>query len=334
MTSHGVVDRLRRILKTRKIGHCGTLDPNATGVLSVAIGSATKFIQYLPSKRKTYIARFRFGLKTSTDDIWGQVLEGSENPVPWLRPEDVVSRLKTLTGDIKQIPPIYSAIKRGGEPLYKKARRGDENIAIESRKVRVRSFDMTAWYPGDYPEADFVVRCEGGTYIRSLARDLGDQIERHNDKGCAVGATMSMLERTRCGWFRLNESAYTIGDLEHACNKEHDRSSLLIPTDAPFRQEFPAITLDSEKTKAFLNGRTLEMNDGSKLRFLGPSTAPFVCVYGDSPAVHGESSLPTPSVFLGIAVVSEVPTHGGAAEDRQRVLVRPKKVYHEARKAQ
>ncbi len=212
-TSHDVVARLRRKLQMKQIGHAGTLDPMATGLLVMLIGRATKVSQYLTSLDKEYEGSIRFGLKTDSYDLEGETI--AENPVPKdLTLEKIQTAANTFTGDQYQTPPMFSAKKIKGVPLYKLARKGKE-VEREPRFIHVSRFNITDWKT---PEATFSLACSKGTYVRSLAHDLGEKI------GC--GATLSALRRTATDRFRI-EQAPTLEAIEQMSLIELRR--LLIP---------------------------------------------------------------------------------------------------------
>ncbi|MGC4071130.1 MAG: tRNA pseudouridine(55) synthase TruB [Nibricoccus sp.] len=190
-TSHDVIARLRGILKMRRIGHAGTLDPMATGVLVVLLGKATKASQYLMSLDKEYTGTIKLGSVTNTQDAEGEVLE--TRPVPPLTEAEAKTFMAGFVGDQYQLPPMFSAVKIDGVPLYKQARKGEE-VEREPRFIRVSSFDMTRFA---LPEIDFVLRCTKGTYVRTVAHDLGQKI------GC--GAHLSALRRTATGKFTISQ---------------------------------------------------------------------------------------------------------------------------------
>lgn len=192
ISSHDVVNRARRILGTRKVGHTGTLDPFATGVLPIAVGEGTKAIQFLDEGEKAYEAVIRLGLVTDTLDITGTVLQ--EHDSGGLGQEQLLSAMAALTGEISQVPPMYSAIKQGGQPLYKLARKGIE-VERQSREVIIHSFELLEF---SSPLATVRVRCSRGTYVRTLADDLGKLL------GC--GACLTALRRTLSGPFRLADA--------------------------------------------------------------------------------------------------------------------------------
>lgn len=198
LTSHDVVARLRKITKVRQIGHTGTLDPFATGVLPICIGKATRLIEYLDDD-KEYLATVQFGKNTATYDLEGEITATFDKKVT---EEDVKNALKDFEGEISQIPPIYSAIKVNGKKLYDYARQG-QDIEIKPRKVtiskiKLKEFDKTS------QSAKITVACSKGTYIRSIAYDLGAKL------GC--GGYLTALERTKAGKFQVN-TAIKLEDL-------------------------------------------------------------------------------------------------------------------------
>lgn len=198
-TSHDVVARMRRKFGMKRIGHAGTLDPMATGLLIVLVGKATTVSQYLISMDKEYTGTIKLGAVTNTQDAEGDVLE--TRPVPTLTEAEVTAKMNTFLGDQYQTPPMFSAIKIGGVPLYKKAREGEE-VEREPRFIRVGRFLMTRFVS---PEIDFIVNCSKGTYVRTLAHDLGQRI------GC--GAHLSALRRTGIDKLRV-EQALTVDQIE------------------------------------------------------------------------------------------------------------------------
>ncbi len=201
MTSHDVVAIARRALNTKKIGHCGTLDPMATGLLMLVIGRATKIQDLLMSEDKQYVGTLTLGATTSTQDRQGEILETL--PVENFTKEQIHEAFDGFTGDFEQIPPMVSAIKKDGVPLYKLARKGIE-IVREPRKVYVTSYDISRI---ELPEVDFTVNCSKGFYVRTYAHDIGAKL------GC--GAHLSALRRTRSGKFTLDR-AVTVADLKTA----------------------------------------------------------------------------------------------------------------------
>ncbi len=200
-TSHDCVAKIRRILQTKKVGHGGTLDPAAVGVLPIAIGKATRLLQYLP-EGKAYRAVIRFGVQTTTDDLEGDIIYSE--PVTDLTIAQIQAVIPEFIGEITQTPPMYSAIQVNGQRLYKLARAG-EVVEVPTRQVRIDKIDILNWTPGDYPEVEVQIACGGGTYIRSIARDLGDRL---GTKG-----VLAFLERNASCGFQLADSI-TLEELE------------------------------------------------------------------------------------------------------------------------
>ena len=224
-TSMDVCAKLRGILKTKKVGHAGTLDPMATGVLPVFVGSATKAVSFAENGDKEYIAGLRLGVTTDTQDTSGNVLERREIAVSRESLEAVLPR---FTGEIQQIPPMYSAIKINGQKLYELARKGTE-IQRSTRNITI--FELELLEQTDDGDWTLRVRCSKGTYVRTLCHDIGQVL------GC--GGCMSSLRRTMAAGFTLAES--------HTLEEVQQRGeSLLAPTDFLFRQ-YPAHRLTTEK---------------------------------------------------------------------------------------
>lgn len=192
-TSHDCVAKLRKLLNTKKVGHGGTLDPAATGVLPVAIGKATRLLQFLPES-KAYRARIRLGVTTTTDDLEGEVV--TSVAVVSLEASQIINSSNNFIGTIEQVPPIYSAIKKDGKKLYELARKG-EQIEIEPRKVTIAKIELLN-IDRSNDEIEVNIDCGPGTYIRSIARDLGEQL--------GVGGTLASLVRTQSCGMQLNDS--------------------------------------------------------------------------------------------------------------------------------
>jgi tRNA pseudouridine55 synthase len=199
LTSHDVVQRVRRWAGQRRVGHLGTLDPRATGVLPVALGEATKLSRLLTLGDKIYRGRVRLGIQTATYDREGETLATSEGP--WPEREAVRKALESFEGEIQQVPPPYSAVKRGGEKAYRRARRG-EQFELEPRTVTIHEVRLLDYEP---PYVHVEVRCSAGTYLRSLAHDLGRLL--------GTGATLWDLARIQSGPFRF-EQAVALDELE------------------------------------------------------------------------------------------------------------------------
>jgi len=212
LTSHDVVDRVRRKLKIKRVGHAGTLDPGATGLLIVLVGKATKLSQYLMSLSKVYEGTVVLGKETDSQDSDGEVV--AEKPVPELTEEDVLKYMAQFKGDQYQTPPMYSAKKINGVPLYKMARKGKE-VEREPRFIRISSFEMDRW---ESPLIEFTIACSKGTYVRTVAHDLGQAI------GC--GAHLTDLRRTEIERFVIEDSI-TLEDFEEMSISEIQKE--LIP---------------------------------------------------------------------------------------------------------
>lgn len=198
LTSHDVVARLRKITKIRQIGHTGTLDPFATGVLPICIGKATRLIEYLDDD-KEYLATVQFGKNTTTYDLEGEITETFDKKVT---EDEIKTALKDFEGEISQIPPIYSAIKVNGKKLYDYARQG-QDVEIKPRKVTISKIELKD-FDNASQSAKIIVACSKGTYIRSIAYDLGAKLE--------CGGYLTALERTKAGKFQVN-TAIKLDDL-------------------------------------------------------------------------------------------------------------------------
>ena len=245
-TSFDVVAKLRGILKQKKIGHTGTLDPDAVGVLPVCLGSATKLCDMLTDKKKEYIAEFVLGKETDTQDISGQVLKEEEVTCT---EEEVRTVIQSFVGDYEQLPPMYSAIKVDGKRLYELARQGKE---VE-RKTRPVTFYEIEVLKCNLPQVTIRVLCSKGTYIRTLCHDIGQKL------GC--GAAMTELERTRSGQF-TKENAYTLAEIEKR-RAEGGLEEMVIPVDSVFK-ELPAFIVTGELEKKILNGNLIYINECKK----------------------------------------------------------------------
>lgn len=245
-TSHDVIGKLRGILKEKRIGHGGTLDPMATGVLPVFVGRATRAALFAESFDKEYIAGLRLGLVTDTQDITGTVLGGREYSIT---EEELVVTLKHFTGIQQQIPPMYSAVKIGGERLYKLARQGIE-VERPPRTINISELEISGREDGD-----FLLRiiCSKGTYVRTLCHDIGQKL--------SCGASMSSLRRIRAGCFEI-EDAVTLEQVETAV-QEGRADKLFIPVDSLF-QEYPAFTADRDQEKKARNGAAFWVGDAAE----------------------------------------------------------------------
>jgi tRNA pseudouridine55 synthase len=243
ITSFDVVSRLRHILAERRIGHAGTLDPMATGVLPVFIGRATRAISLLPIQDKSYTATFRLGITTDTGDITGHVLTQSEVNVGRAQLKEAIVAFK---GEIMQVPPMYSAIKKDGKRLYQLARKGIE-VERESRPIVIYSIELLDTCENN--EYTINVSCSKGTYIRTLCEDIGKKL------GC--GATLSALRRTAAAGFNL-ESALTLEKLD-ALKEEGTVSGCILNVEEPF-MSLSEINVTDKQAIRFSNGGALSLS--------------------------------------------------------------------------
>lgn len=244
LTSHDVVNQVRRKLGTRRVGHAGSLDPMATGALVLAVGPATRFLQYLPLEPKIYAGKMTFGVETNTQDAEGEVV--ATRNVPYDLEAQLLELLPGYVGEVHQIAPMFSAVKRDGKPLYAYARQGIE-VERETRTIYVDEIQLLNV---EGPTAEFRVVCSGGTYVRTLAHDLGQ------DLGC--GAHLSALTRTDVGKFSL-ANAVQLDDVAH----EH-----LIP----LHEALPPLQLlqmDAAEEVRIRQGQTLKISDAMDMRFVG-----------------------------------------------------------------
>jgi tRNA pseudouridine55 synthase len=239
MTSHDVVGRCRRIFGTRRVGHAGTLDPMATGVLVIGVDRATKILGLLTGAPKSYAATIRLGQATSTEDAEGELLQ--EVSAEHLTEAAISAAIAGLRGDIMQVPSTVSAVKVGGQRAYRLAREG-HSVELAARPVRVDRFEMLALQRhGRLIDLDVAVDCSSGTYIRALARDLGDAL--------AVGGHLTALRRTRVGRFGLDQ-ARSLDELV-------EQPRLSFSLDEACLQLFPSRDLSAEEADAAANGRAL-----------------------------------------------------------------------------
>ena len=260
-TSHDVVAKLRGILKTKKIGHTGTLDPDAVGVLPVCIGKATKLCDLITDWGKTYEAVMLLGTTTDTLDISGKIVAQSEVNVSEV---DVLKACNEFIGEYEQIPPMYSAIKQNGKKLYELARKGIE-VERKSRKVTINSIDILE-INGERVTID--VSCSKGTYIRTLCEDIGMKLH--------VGAYMNTLRRTKTGPFTIEES-HTLKEIETLKNNG-ELEKIIIPVDRMF-EEYPKIKLNPKQVKSVTNGvqMTYSGKEGQSYRVYDEKNK-FLCI--------------------------------------------------------
>lgn len=240
-TSHDVVAKLKKKLNISKVGHTGTLDPNATGVLPILIGKGTKFSKYLINHDKIYEVELELGKKTDTADIEGKVIEEKNVDEKYIK-ENLLQVLESFIGKQEQIPPMYSAIKKNGKKLYEYARAG-EKVEIEPRKIEIYKIDLNKY---DKNIITFVVSCSKGTYIRSLCEDIAKKLN-------TVGY-MKNLKRLQVGEFNIKDAVY-IDDIDLKNVNDY-----LITLEEILRG-IPCINLDEKKLKLFLNGVQLTANN-------------------------------------------------------------------------
>ncbi len=239
ITSFGVVAHIRKTLGVKKIGHAGTLDPMATGVLIVCLGEATKLVPYLMDGEKEYKACLKLGIETTTEDRTGEVTQ--ENSFSPVSEKDIREVLQSFIGSIEQVPPVISALKYKGKPLYKYAREGNP-ITPEARTILVHELHIEKI---SLPFVHFLVRCSKGTYVRSLCRDIGRALK--------VGGHLFELERSRSGSFRIEDSV-------HLDNIQNDKKIPLMSVNDAL-SNLPSFTLLSGSLNKIKNGRQPVWND-------------------------------------------------------------------------
>ena len=236
-TSHDIVYAIRRATGEREVGHAGTLDPMATGLLILCVGKAVRLSEYLIGKDKVYAGRMKLGERTNTDDAQGEVVERRDVRVT---AQDLERARAALTGDILQVPPQFSAIQRAGRRAYQMARKG-EAVDLPPRPVRIAALDLA---PAGFPEVELRVACSAGTYIRALVRDIGEML------GC--GAHLTALRRIASGSFRLDESV-PLRDFQQAA-AGGDWERYLLPMERAV-EDMPRCELDRDAGRQFLMGQ-------------------------------------------------------------------------------
>lgn len=266
LSSNDALIRAKRLYLAKKAGHTGTLDPLATGLLPLCFGEATKFSQDLLEADKTYEATMRLGIRTTTGDAEGEPINTRDVTCDQAT---VQVAMQKFLGDIVQVPPMYSALKRDGKPLYEYARAG-QTVEREGRQVTIHALDMLAC---TLPDVTFRVTCSKGTYVRTLAEDIGEAL------GC--GAHLVALRRTGVGALTL-ENSVTLDALSDATESERD--AWLQPVDA-LLSTFPPVTLNEDATRRFLHGQRLKL---SELTITGEAVnAPRVRVYAEEGRLLG-----------------------------------------------
>lgn len=242
-TSHDVVQRIRSVLGIQKVGHAGTLDPHATGVLPVLLGKGTKIAQYLLGWEKEYAAVLQLGQRTDTQDAWGTVLE--DLPVESLTEDRIRSVFRMFQGSIQQVPPMYSAVKIGGQPLYKKARKG-QTVDRPSKTVVIHDLEIQRL---EIPEVAFRVVCSKGTYVRTLCADIGDLLH--------VGGHLKWLQRRRVGPIHVDQALEVeslMGGLEFS-----RLDGAFLGLDQAL-EGFPAVEVDGDDARKVLHGNAISWN--------------------------------------------------------------------------
>jgi tRNA pseudouridine55 synthase len=242
-TSHDCVAKTRKLLRLKRVGHAGTLDPAATGVLPIALGKATRLLQYLPGN-KAYKATIRLGVRTTTDDLEGEIIASVACAVSLA---DVELALKQFEGKIQQIPPSYSAIQVEGKRLYDLARKG-EAVDVPARTVEIFEIKILDWRSGDFPELDVAIACGSGTYIRAIARDLGAVLQ--------TGGTLAALTRTESSGFDSSDSL-SFTDLEAQLQAGIFQP---ISPDAPL-QHLPSVSLPATSAQKWCQGQRIPFMD-------------------------------------------------------------------------
>jgi len=258
MTSHDVVAFVRRALGLRRVGHLGTLDPAAAGVLPVSLGRATRLSRFAAGRDKAYRAQITFGLTSDSFDAEGRVTAISDSSA--LGRDGLLALTGKFIGEIEQIPPRFSAARVAGERAHALVRRG-VSVSLRPRRVRIFELELVAFEPGHRARALFDVVCSAGTYLRTLASDLGEAA------GC--GAYLSFLVRTRVGRFELSD-ALTLEELRARCGGD-DLGAIMLPPDWPL-DHLPVVSLDGDGARRFLQGRSVaaEVNPVPVLRVYGP----------------------------------------------------------------
>lgn len=245
MTSSDIVIWMRRLLKTKKVGHTGTLDPGVAGVLPICVGNGTRLAEYIMEQGKTYRAEITFGITTDTQDAFGEIQSQS---LARLSENDLECVLSNFKGKISQIPPMYSAVRKDGKHLYEYARKGIE-IERAAREVTVYEINLEKWFAGEFPKAILDIECSKGTYIRTICHDLGLVL------GC--GGHMSNLVRVRSGPFQIQES-WTLEEIVEAY--DHSSFDFLRPLTEGI--DLPKVMLTLSRAEAFRHGLSSKIEQG------------------------------------------------------------------------
>jgi len=243
LTSHDVVSRIRKAMGIRRVGHCGTLDPLATGLLLICVGRYTRLSPWLTSADKEYLSTFEFGSQSDTDDADGNITKLDDNS--GIEEELLKDTLDDFQGTIMQVPPIYSAIRVGGQRSYKNARKG-KDVTLKPRSVVIDKMDLVSY---SYPEATFKIKCSKGTYVRAIARDLG--------QACGSAGYVRKLRRTKVGSIDI-KNAITVEDLQEKCDGGDVESCFTNISD--ILVDLPHVHIENKSSilKRFLNGNPIE----------------------------------------------------------------------------
>lgn len=263
-TSHDCVAKVRRILQTKKVGHGGTLDPAAVGVLPIAIGKATRLLQYLP-EGKAYRAVIRFGVETTTDDLAGDIIYSE--PATDVTRDRIQAVIPEFIGEIVQTPPMYSAIQVNGKRLYQLARAG-ETIDVPTRQVTIHNIEILNWTPGDFPEVELQIACGGGTYIRSIARDLGAKL--------GTRGVLAFLERNASCGFQLADSI----TLEELDRQQQAGAFVPISPDRGLPHLLTATLMNGELIKFWSQGKRLPVEQLQLIPVNAPASG-YIKVIGE-----------------------------------------------------
>lgn len=273
-TSFDVIAKLRGILHIKRLGHAGTLDPMATGVLPVFVGKATKVCDILPNNEKSYKAGFKFGIKTDTQDITGNVIFAENSCVTH---DELVSQVKMFLGETEQLPPMYSAVSVGGKRLYELAREGKE-VERRPRKIFIESIEIA-----EFDEASqtgiMEIHCSKGTYVRTIIHDLGEAL--------GTGGVLTSLERTSSSGYDISQS-YTLDEIQSLADSGIGIEGIIYPIDSAFKQ-FESIILNPKHTRLYKNGVKLRLEQvsakgGNTYRVYGSENEFLGLAYADAQA--------------------------------------------------
>lgn len=298
-TSHDCVSKVRKLINIKKVGHGGTLDPLATGVLPIAVGKATRLLQFLP-ETKVYRAMIRLGMSTSTDDLEGEVI--ATKSATHISKEKINSFLGNFKGEIEQIPPMYSAIKKNGQKLYELARKG-ESVEVTPRIVNIYQIKILNFFPGEFPEVEVEISCGTGTYIRAIARDLGVML--------GVGGTLANLIRTEsCGMKLENSTNFAM------LSQEIQQNSFTLIAPSSMLSHLQSVSLNSHDAKRWCYGQTIALTDYESENYNFPNLS--------------RSQTSGQDVYLGMYQETNIFLGIGLLENREGIFVSKPKVVCQA----